>query len=712
MRSALFVVLLLTGLAPAAEIGPEDRAFFEKSIRPILVERCQNCHATKTKTRGGLLLDSGPALLRGGDSGPAVVPGQPEKSLLLRALRYDDETLRMPPAGKLPAREIALLTEWVKRGAPFPGPEAAPRARGIDLAAGRKFWSFQPLKTFPTPEVRHPAWPRRRIDRFLLATMEKRGLTPSPEADRRTLIRRVSFDLVGLPPTPEEVEAFIADKRPDAYERLVDRLLASPAHGERWGRFWLDLARYCDVGEPWADAKGSSHHYRDWVVSALNDDLGYDQFVHRQLAADRMPGLPPGEKAALGFLGLSPSYWKELKLDHLVIKGVVAEEWEERVHTLTGTFLGLTVACARCHDHKHDPITQRDYYALAGVFASVRQADVPLGTAKVPGVVESSLVVLADGRDKTKLTYTTAPTNVAMQPRGNPALPGPVVPRGFLSVLSPGEPRTFRDGSGRLELAKAITDDAQGLTARVIVNRVWKHHFGEGIVRTTSDFGTHGERPTHPELLDDLAARFVASGWSLKWLHREIVLSAAFRQSSRTTDRKRLEADPDNRWLARMARRRLEVEAWRDAMLAANGTLRLGVGGPAIDLGRADNDRRTVYGLVKRRELHDLLRLHDFPDPTTHSPGRVVTTTPLQQLFVLNSPFLKQQAAALARRLHADAPKDEEARIARAYALLFGRPPTAGEARLGREFLKDAGPGAWEQYAQVLLGGNELAGIE
>jgi hypothetical protein len=744
----------------------EDLAFFEKKVRPLLASRCQECHSARTKKkRGGLFLDSRDHILAGGDSGPAVVPGQPAKSLLILAVRHEHETLAMPPKGKLPATEIAVLEEWVRRGAIYPGPTIAPKTReGIDLAAGRQFWSFQPLKYYPLPSIRNSAWVQRRIDAFLLAGMEQHSLSPAPRADRRTLIRRMTFDLIGLPPTPAEVDAFVADDRPDAYPRLVERLLASPGHGERWGRFWLDLARYCDVAEPWSESKGAPWLYRDWVVRALNEDVGYDRFVQKQLAGDLMPDAERSDRSALGFLGLSPMYWKELKLDHNVIKGVVAEEWEERIHTLSSTFLGLTVACARCHDHKFDPITTQDYYALAGVFASIRQSDLSLlpdeparraqqarvqlrgieaqlaklrGNKKpdekskkeiakltaeaqalrstpnlneplVPGVVESSLHVLADGPHHTRLMHKPEPQDVAVQVRGNPASTGPVVSRRFLAVLSGEKPRPFSGGSGRLELAQAIIGEGGALAARVIVNRVWQQHFGAGLVRTPSDFGRQGERPSHPELLDDLAARFVASGWSLKWLHREIMLSAAYQQSSRTSDRARVALDPDNRWLARMSRRRLEVEAWRDAVLSATGALDLRTGGPAIDLERADNQRRTIHGIVKRRELNDLLRLNDFPDPTTTSAMRIATTTPLQQLFVLNSPFMRRQAAALVRRLHALGSSDSE-RIRAGYRLLYGRSATAMEERLGLAFLGEA---AWEQYAQVLLASNEFLYVD
>jgi hypothetical protein len=754
----------------AAE-SPADREFFERKVRPLLVERCYSCHSSGAKKqKGGLRLDSRAAILKGGESGPAVVPGEPDKSRLIEAVRYGRQDLQMPPKGKLSDKDIAVLEDWVRRGLPFPGSgdEGSSKA-ALSLAEGRKWWSFQPPRKVTPPASRDAAWPRRRIDAFVLAELEKRGLAPSPGADRRALIRRATFDLVGLPPTPEEVEAFIDDPASDAYERLVERLLASPLYGERAGRFWLDLARYADVTEPWADVKAPAHVYRDWVVRAFNEDLPYDRFVRLQLAADLIPDAAPTDRAALGFIGLSPTYWKELKLDQEVIRGVVAEEWEERIHTLGSTFLGLTVACARCHDHKFDPITQADYYALAGVFASTRLADRPMlpeslaGPAKqarervkalqgqidqlqakkplpaedakkienlksqiseiraatpqidaplAPAVDEASLYVLPDGPHKTKLEYKQgAALDVAMQVRGNPANPGPVVPRRFLAVLSPEPPTPFRTGSGRLELANALVTDGAPLAARVMVNRVWKSHFGAGLVTTPSDFGSQGARPSHPELLDDLAARFVENGWALKWLHREMLLSATYRQTSRPNAMAQT-IDPDNRLLGRMNRRRLEVEAWRDAMLAVSGTLRLEMGGPSRDLGDPNNRRRTLYGTVTRRELSDLLRLHDVPDATTHSAGRVPTTTPLQGLFVLNSPLMQAQSAALVRRLKAEAPGGIEEKVRRAYLLLYGRPATDGQVRLGVEFLRAGTDAVWEEYAQVLLGSNEFLFVD
>jgi hypothetical protein len=779
---------LATRVCKASDTAPTpaDVEYFEAKIRPLLVQRCFECHADQGKgVKGGLHLDSRSGILTGGDSGPAAVPEKPEDSLLIEAINYGQDSAQMPPRGKLPQQEIELLTEWVRRGAPFPASNAQPHAtklrKGIDYEAGKRFWSFQPLQRHPLPNVRNAGWCEQPIDAFLLAVLEQKGLAPSPAADRRTLLRRLSFDLIGLAPSIAELEGFEADLAPGACARQVERLLASPHYGEKWGRFWLDIVRYCDMAEPWAiDKTAQAWLYRDWVVQSLNDDLPFDRFLELQLAADVIADSQPRDIAALGFLGLSPVYWKELKLDQSVIKSVVAEEWEERINTLTGAVLGLTVACARCHDHKYDPVSQEDYYALAGVLASTKlttRALLPFSAAQVVAkareqvagwqktrdellakkpeteeakqqaeelarqiaqleqstphyhepmayaVEDASLYVLPDGPDRTKLEYRMGEAqNVALQIRGNPNISGPVIPRRFLSVLSPGAPVTFSEGSGRRELARSFVAQGAPLTARVIVNRVWQQHFGRGLVDTPSNFGTTGALPSHPALLDDLVARFVEHGWSLKWLHREIVLSAAYQQSSRF-DADRFAVDPDNRLLWRANRRRLDVESWRDAMLAATGRLNLALGGPDRNLDDADNNRRTLYGTVKRRELHAMLRLNDFPDPTTHNASRDLTTTPLQQLFVLNSPFMQEQSAALASRVCREVAGDLEGQVRRAYQLLYGREPTERQKQLAREFFAAAMDDSagndsaalaelWKQYAQALLGSNESAFID
>ncbi len=762
--------------AAEPEFAPAEIEFFEKRVRPILANRCYQCHSTaKGKKQAGLLLDDRGAIVAGGDSGPAATPGEAENSLLIEAVRYDPAGFQMPPTGKLPAAEIETLVEWVKRGLPHPAAVASPIVRKeIDLVAGRQHWAFQPLSEQTLPTNVHFPDAANRIDLFLEAQRRAHGLRASDAADSRTLLRRAAFDLLGLPPAESE----LANLRTDAafavqYAEYVDRLLASPHYGERWGRYWLDLARYADVLESWHEGEGQPWRYRDWVVQALNADLPYREFVKQQLAADLLPNAKATDNAALGFLGLSPTYWKELKLDHQVIKQVVAEEWEEKLDALGGTFLGLTIACARCHDHKFDPVTTQDYYALAGVLASVREADRPLlppeqvapalaaraqakaleakikplaakkdateaergelermqkelaAVSESPnfnlpiacGVVDAALHVLPSGKSATRLDYRLGEAqDVPLQIRGNPSRTAAVVPRRFLTVLSKESVTPFRQGSGRLELAQAIVADGGDLAARVMVNRVWKQHFGRGIVETPSNFGLQGAPPTHRELLDDLAARFVANGWSLKWLHREIMTSAAYRQSSRR-EAAQFAIDPENQWLWRMTPRRLDIESWRDSLLSVAGELDASLGGPPIELAQTSNRRRTVYGLVKRRELSELLRLFDFPDPVASSAQREPTITPLQQLFVLNGPFFETQSRQLVAQVSREKATDAQ-RVDLLYRRLFQRPADPGEVQLGGQFVQQLRSGsvaeaeAWRQYAQVLLASNEFLFID
>jgi hypothetical protein len=641
------------------------------------------------------------------------------------------------------------------------GPAAADESKPLP-------WSFQPLREQPLPAVKNIAWPQNRIDHFILAELEKNGLSPAPEADARTLHRRLSFDLTGLPPGAviSDPLSVISNPTPPTtdYRSLITEALASPHYGERWARHWLDLARYADVTESWSDAKSPAWLYRDWVIAAFNSDLPYDRFVVQQLANDLLPGSNPADNAALGFLGLSPSYWKELQLPPEIISVTVAEEWEEKMDAFGRTFLGLTLGCARCHDHKSDPVTAEDYYAIAGVFASVQLVDRPVldemawapirearakvktlegkrdalkkakpapadlkerlaalekeiaairettpkyHTATAPAVMEAALFVKPKdkGEHGTKLDYIPGMArDLPLHERGDPNQPGKVVPRRFLSAFPgpDGSPRSLDHGSGRLELARALVEEAAPLSARVIVNRVWKHHFGHGLVPTPSEFGPAGEAPTHPALLDDLAARFVAKGWSLKWLHREILASATWRQSSLASDGA-MARDPQNHLYSHTSQRRLDVEAWRDALLAATGELDLKTGGEPFALEDPKATRRTVYGLVKRRELDEMLRIHDFPDPIAHSSTRTETATPLQQLFSLNSPFIFARSEALAASLTG---QDDTAKIHEAYQRLFQREPSAREHELGLAYLQ--GGGTWPAYAQVLLTSNEL----
>jgi mono/diheme cytochrome c family protein/cytochrome c553 len=773
-------------LAPTkGKLDVAAEEFFEVKVRPVLAAHCQECHGAE-KHKGGLRLDGRGAMLKGGETGAVVVPGKPNDSPLIEAIRYEGE-VQMPPKGKLKDEEIAALTDWVKRGAPWP--EARPglgtrtvskpaatksisseAAHSVVLSAkDRAFWSFQPVRDPLPPSVKNQAWPTSSIDRFILAKLEANGLSPSPRADKPALIRRASFDLVGLPPTPEEVDAFLADDTPGAFARVIDRLLASPHYGERWGRFWLDVARY---GEDQAHSfqprlYPNGYRYRDWLVRALNRDMSYDQFIIEQIAGDLLEGPERLDRlAALGFFACGPVYYGDSQK---------YDQYADRIDTLTRGFLGLTVACARCHDHKYDPIPTTDYYALAGVFSSTEYVEAPAAPKeqveaydKAQAAIQAKdkeiaafLKAEADrlkqkvakselkqfermltGESKAKLTAMRAeldrlkknappkypvihtlgdsprPADVPVLIRGNLETRGAKVPRRFLTILG-GDQSPFQQGSGRLELARAIASPDNPLTARVMVNRIWQHHFGRGLVASSSNFGALGEPPSHPELLDWLAHRFVASGWSLKALHREILLSSVYQQSSRPSA-EGIKKDPGNVLLWRMNGRRLDVEAWRDAMLAVAGRLDATVGGPSVSLEAADNRRRTVYAAISRHDLAWMLRLFDFPDPNITSGGRVETTVPLQELFVLNSEFMATSARDVAARLMVDSRtgRDDDARIRQAYRLLYGRDPTDRERKLGLQYLKTPGPAdttrtsRWEKYTHALLATNEFMFVD
>jgi cytochrome c553 len=723
LLSFLSVTTLLINLgSSAASAGdtkpdPAQVEFFEKRVRPVLANHCFECHGPD-KERGGLRLDSRAAILDGGDSGPAVVPGQPEQSRLIRAIHHSDKKLRMPPKVKLADEHINALTAWIKMGAPWPAAAAsrpAPKSGFRVSAKDREFWSFRPVAEPALPRIKDRPQAPSPIDAFLLERLAEKGLRPVSAADRRTLIRRASFDLIGLPPTPEEIDAFLNDRAPDAWEKVVDRLLASPHYGERWARHWLDVARYGEDQAHTFEARKypDGFRYRDWVVRAFNADMPYDRFITEQIAGDLLDGPDrPGRLAALGFFSLGPVYYGK----------AVADELDDRVDTLTRGFLGLTVACARCHDHKFDPISSKDYYGLAGVFASTDYKEYVL-TAQ--GDLDEQAVSLpTDKMKKVKgklpprppvihsLTEGKKIANLKVHLRGDPTKLGEEAPRRFPAILAGDEPPPFTHGSGRLDLARAIAGKDNPLTARVMTNRVWGHLFGRGIVGTPSNFGTLGERPTHPELLDWLASRFMAEGWSVKKLIRTVLVSEAYQRAS-AFDESNAKTDPDNRLLWRMNRRRLEVEPWRDALLAVAGNLDRATGGPAINLSAADNRRRTLYGAVSRHNLDPLLRLFDFPDPNLTSDRRPVTVVPLQQLFVLNSDFMERQAKAFAARVLDGPESDESGRIRRAFLLAYGRTPADREIRLGIEFMASANEGGglspWERYAQVLLSANEFA---
>ena len=912
-------------------VTPEMATFFEARVRPVLVEKCANCHGA-TKQSGGLRVDSRTALIEGGDAGPAIVAGDPDKSLLVQAIRHQGDAAAMPPkGGKLPDEMAGALAQWVRSGAPWPATSIAAPA---STDGGKGHWAYQPVREPAAPAVGDPSWVATPVDAFILGKLEAKGLAPSPEADKRTLIRRVTFDLTGLPPTAQEVEDFLADGSPGAFAKVVDRLLVSPRYGERWGRHWLDVARY-------ADTKGYvftsetrypySYTYRDYVIRAFNEDLPYDKFVVEQIAADRVPSADKRNLAALGFLTVGRRF---LNNQNDII--------DDRIDVVTRGMLGLSVTCARCHDHKFDPIPTEDYYSLAGVFASsvepadgdlpVLPSDAPEADrqaydeerrrrldavehlraatrAQVEGEVRDHLAALVEaafaldfnpqgpkldeearargvqperlrfaarrlgklldkagdpddpvtgawvrfaklpaaefadragslawelvahpdpahpvdpavleafaapvappkdlaevaaryGRiferaakshapqpevgppsvgadpalasihrrlaegdnaalavpaagervfnrlekekidklakrvDELAVTHPGSPSRAmvmvdAPNPvtphvaiRGNPGRPGKQVPRRFLRVLAAGgEAKPFVDGSGRLELARAIASPDNPLTPRVMVNRVWHQHFGAGLVATPSDFGARGEPPTHPELLDDLARRFVAGGWSVKNLHRLIVLSNTYRQRSEGRS-DGLNADPENRLIWRYPPHRLDFEATRDAILAVAGDLDPAMGGRSVELfdKKGPSRRRTVYGLVDRYDLDSTYRTFDFASPDISTPTRPTTTVPQQALFLLNSPFLLDEARKLARRSDVAALSDLPARVDRLHRDLFGRPAEAREVELATRFVAAApagggpeAPSPWELYAQVLLMTNEFATVD
>ena len=755
-------LLLLAGSGRAADPDAKGLDLFESKIRPVFVKHCQSCHAVDAKKlKGGLRLDTRDGLMKGGDSGPAVVPGDPAKSLLIRALKGDGVE-RMPPDKPLPAATIADFERWVKLGAPDPR-TGADATGGIDIEAGKRHWAFQPIRRPSVPELRIPhSALRTPIDTFILAKLSDNGLSLSPPADRRTLVRRAYFDLTGLPPTPEEMAAFLKDTSPEAYPKLIDRLLASPHHGEKWGRHWLDVVRYADTAGETADFPvPSAWRYRNYVIDCFNADVPFDRFVREQIAGDILARSAPREDyarlvTATGYLAISRRFGYDVLADHYLTI-------EDTIDTLGKSLLGLTVGCARCHDHKYDPIPNTDYYALYGIFESTRYAQPGCEKEKrqrdtvtlVPLAVPAALGGFAAG----DLAYAVAegdPHDAELHRRGDPTNRGAAVPRRWLSVLG-GQPVPKNGGSGRLALAAWLTDPANPLVARVVVNRVWQYHFGRGLVDTPNDFGARGSRPSHPELLDYLAAEFVKHGWSVKWLHRQIMLSATYQQASGvrssergvrnedkangptgwfSTPRSELRAprseDPENKWLSRFARRRLTAEEIRDTILAVTGDLDRTPGGPHPFPDEKtwgytqhnpfaavyDHDKRSVYLMTQRIKRHPFLGLFDGADPNSSTPRRDVTTVPTQALYFLNDPFVHAKSARLAERLLAL--PDAEARLKRLSLLAYGRPPTADEVQVAARFLASYGqPGdkdrdrkALAAWARVVFASNEFLYVD
>jgi cytochrome c553 len=763
------------GAAVAVEPTPAQLDFFEKRVRPVLVESCYECHGEK-KQRGGLRLDSRAAALEGGDTGPAFVPRDPAKSALIEAIGYKNENFQMPPKKRLADQQIADLTAWVADGAAWPA-EASTVATAAASSRGEmaftpehlSHWPLQPLKKPAVPAVKNTAWPRTDIDRFILAKLESAGLPPAPPADPATLLRRLTFDLTGLPPTPEELARF----SPSTLSSQLSALLASPHHGERYARHWLDVARYADTNGSEVDhAMANAWRYRDYVVRAFNADLPFNRFLREQIAGDLLPGAGPDQITATGFLMLGPKAVADLDKPKLA-----ADIVDEQLDTLTRAFMGLTVSCARCHDHKFDPIGDEDYYALAGIFTSTRTmvdmtkrvvtwTERALGPPEDGARIEALLKTIADlkeqndametpaadkkkikaalteaQRDLEKIPSVLAPHEgtIADAPlliRGSPNNPGAPVPRGFLRVVGGVDtPKPGATASGRRELADWLAHPAHPLTARVIVNRVWLWHFGEGLVRSPDNFGLRGEKPSHPELLDWLATWFIEHGWSLKKLHELICSSAVYQQASRAGI---VDRDPDNRLLSHFTRRRLDAESLRDAMLAVSGQLDRTLGGSLMQVmnrtyangGDAppdiaskmnyDRPRRSLYLPIVRNALHDFFAIFDYPDPGMLTGQRAQTTVAPQALFLMNSPFVAAQARHFSERVQPLAP-DDAGRLAHAYRLAFGRAPTANETRAALAFLeRDAAElstslpasetrtAAWSRLCHTLLAANEF----
>jgi hypothetical protein len=906
-----FFLLACVSAHPVAASDPvpkptaEQVEFFEKKVRPLLADHCYACHGEK-KQSGGLRLDTAAGLLAGVGGAPLFVAGDPQKSKLIHAVNRDGD-YPMPPKGPLPAEAIATLTEWVKAGAAISHDLGSPK-----LSDSRQHWAFQPIKTAAIPSLPVQNFKLNNpIDAFVAAKLASNGLTSSKPADRRTLIRRAFFDLTGLPPSAAEVDQFEKDSDPLAWERLLDRLLASPAYGERWGRYWLDLARYADTkGYVFTEDRryAFAYTYRDYVVRSLNEDKPYNQFILEQIAADRLLTSENGDKrslAALGFLTLGRRFLNNTQ-----------DIIDDRIDVVTRGLMGLTVTCARCHDHKFDPIPTADYYSLYGIFAStfepkdlplieevkrtpeviaferevekreaayhaevekrhnnqlkklrepaivgeyirtalesksknndqvqslVRERDLnhfvlnrwrafitkeskswspvysPLAALAIlpeqdfagkalelleklnkdpktpvhPAIVRAltaskpttpkaafaavavallkrplvgplseaqelacrfeasggpldipvaeaqkietvadrdALAILKRTIDEFQSNSPVAPPRAhvlndqknAMQPvvflRGNPGNHGPAVPRQAPAIVSGPARKPFTEGSGRLELARAIVNPENPLTARVLVNRVWAGHFGHGFVQTPSDFGTRSDPPTHPELLDWLAAKFMHEGWSLKKLHKLIMLSATYQQSSQV-GAELLKLDPENKLLTHQNRRRLDFEAMRDSVLAVSGRLDRTIGGRPVDLFTAPfSMRRSIYGLIDRTNFPGTMRAFDVASPDQHAPLRFQTTVPQQALFLMNSPFISEQAQTLANSTQVMSAKSPTEKVVALYRLILSRNPTKDELALALEFSANDDPkatfGRWPQLAQVLLLSNGFAFVD
>ncbi|MFC1759271.1 DUF1553 domain-containing protein [Planctomycetota bacterium] len=792
-----------------------QQEFFESKIRPVLVEHCYECHSEKSEEiGGGFVLDTREGIRRGGESGEAVVPKNVADSLLIGAMRYD--TYEMPPSGPLPDTVVRDFERWVRMGAPDPRDGKAAIVRPtVDIEAGREFWAFQPIQAPPIPRV-ESAWAETDIDHFIAAKHVEHGLIPVGVADRGAWLRRVSIDLTGLPPKPKQISAFINDKSPQAIETVVDRLLASDQFGERWGRHWLDVARFAEsVGKTRNFPLTFAWRYRDYVIDAFHNDMPYDQFVREQLAGDLLPADTDQDRnrqlIATGFLAIGSHDLNEGNTNQFEMDIV-----GEQIDVVSRSLMGLTVGCARCHDHKFDPIPTTDYYAMAGIFRSTqlltgytnkrRQANYFVADRfhELPGYERSATAAeepaadppqkrngqlarlrkqmqelnvsikqvrrdndLSKGERKEKVARLEQRRrqlqkrirNANQQPkgrkpptgalaigvtesdtiadckinlRGDPKKLGGRVDRGFLQIASLSQPVSIPDStSGRLELANWLVDGRHPLTARVMVNRVWQHMFGEGLVRTVDNFGEMGEGPTHPELLDYLANRFMQEGWSVKRLVREIAISRTYRLSSDVSEAN-ANIDGDNRFLWKVSRRRLDAEGIRDTIMMASGSLELRrpngsmvASYPITENGRIrgsqvsiDQPIRSIYLPVIRNGVDEFFTVFDFPDPSEVRGRRDVTTVPTQALFMMNSSFVAEQSRAAAQRL-LDQSKNDRARIVAAYRRTVSRTPTDDEIKKAIQYVTSVNKGdnrdrqeaelaAWTEVCHALFASAEF----
>jgi hypothetical protein len=734
----------LAGVASPAE--PDAGRFFREKIEPTLVAECYCCHSAKAeKVRGGLLLDSRAGLLRGGDSGPVIVPGNSGESLLIQAIRHDDGLAMPPKKPKLPEPTIADFATWVDQGALDPREEMTTAAGGPQPAEARRHWSFQPVGKVITPRVADAAWVRTPVDAFILAKLEERRWQPAPPASRADWIRRVTFDVIGLPPSPEDVEAFVNDPAPDAFERVVDRLLSSPHYGERWAQHWLDVVRYAETeGFEYDRAVPGAWRFRDYVVNSLNADKPFDRFLVEQIAGDELAPEDPECRTAAVFHRLGPVRRNAGNPEIALSRNEVLTE---RTDIIGAAFLGLTVGCARCHNHKLEPISQQDYYRLQAYLAATEEDNIALAPDEQRKAWEAKTRTLkraiqslrdqarrAVGAEKERLSSRIEAEEDRLPPP-LPTIPSTrndfgrrtavhVLKRGVWenkgervgprppSVLVPDDqPELPADvADPRTRLARWLASPDHPLTARVIVNRLWQHHFGAGLVKTVNDFGTRGDRPSHPELLDWLAATLVEGGWRLKPIHRLLLLSNTYRQSSqspRTAEPGR--SDPEKRWLWRFNRRRLSAEEIRDAMLAVSGRLNLKAGGPSVmapvdpELVRllykpaqwqvakdaTEHDRRSIYLIAKRNLRLPFFETFDAPTLSTSCPRRESSTHAPQALELLNGRVSGDLAGSFARRLERETGGRPESAVERAFLLALGRPPTPEERTLSLAFLRE-----------------------